>query len=221
MEDQEAYFVLASVVLVTQRNTPETFHEGWLEQNKIFDEDMEVEQALKTPPVTKIQFKGGLVFEAHKNPPSDGGQGRTEIKLPFETDDSREDRGLKLENLREYVLNFAGVTRHLPYDAVGLNYKIAVEVDGLRNVTRGLPEGAQPQQLTFVLPYKDFKTKIELDTGTLTNTGTPVVVFSGNFHKDIPEFENRDERYNEIERTVQEVPNALNKLQDIINATDL
>jgi len=221
MEEKEAYFVLASVVLVTHRNTPETFHEGWLEQNEIFDEDMEVEQALKTPPVTKIQFKNGLVFEAHNNPPSDGGQGRTEIKLPFETDDSQEDRELKLENLKEYVLNFAGITRHLPYDAVGLNYKIAVEVDGLKKVTRGLPEGALPQKISFVLPYEDFKTKVELDTGTLTDTGTPVVVFGGNFHKDIQEFENRDDRYEEIERTVRKVPNALNKLQDIINATDL
>lgn len=220
MEDREIYFVLASVVLVTRRNTPETFHEGWLEQNEIFDEGMEVEQALKTPPVTKIQFKNGLVFEAHKNP-SDGGQGRTEIKLPFETNDSEDDRESKLENLTEYVLNFADVTRHLPYDAVGLNYKIAVEAGGLGNLTRGLPDGAQPQKLSFILSYDDFTTKVELDTGTLTDTGTPVVVFGGNFHKDLPEFESRDNRYAEIEQTVQQVPTAFNKLQQIVNATDL
>lgn len=221
MEDRETYFVLASVVLVTHRNTPETFHEGWLEQNEVFDEGMEVEQALKTPPVTKIQFENGFIFEAHKNPQGEGGQGRTEIKFPFGTDDSQKDRESKLEDLEDYVLNFAAVTKHLPYSAVGLNYKIAVEAGGLTNLTRGLPKGAQPQKLSFVLPYEEFKTKVELDTGTLTDTGIPVVVFGGNFHKDLPEFESRDDRYDEIERTVQEVSNALNKLQEIIDDIDL
>jgi hypothetical protein len=220
MENREVHYVLASIVLVTPRNTPEAFREEWLDQHEVFDEEMEIEQALKAPPITKIQYENGFVYEVHKNPSSEDGQGRTEIKFPF-GDESPEDRQSKLDDLKRYCLNFAEATRHLPYGAVGINFKVAIEDVDLDNVTTGLPDGAQAQQLSFVLLYGDFKTKVQLDTGSLADTGTPVLVFSGNFHKNLPEFENRDDRYEEIEETIQEMPNTLSKLEEIIDDTDL
>jgi len=213
MESSNSHFVLASVVLVAPENVPQTYKRGWLESKEIFDEEMEIEQAVTTPPLTQVTYENGFTFEAREN--------RTEIKVEYQTEESADERFAKLSNLGRYALNFAKEMKHLDYDAVGLNYRIAVETSGLGNVTTGLPEGADPQKLSFILPISQVTAKVQLDTGTLTTTGAPVVVVNGNFHHELPKFEDEDERYEEISGIVGKLSETRHQLIEIIDDTNL
>lgn len=213
MEDRERHLVLASVVFAVPDNTPQMFGEEWFGEHEVFGEDFEIEQAIKTPPLTKYEFESGFVFEAR--------QGRTEIKIPFGRDDNQDQRAELLGILGGYARRFADATKYLPYDAVGLNFKVAVESGGLDTITVGLPEGAQTQKVAFSLPGKTFVTKVELDTGTFTSTGTPVVIFSGNFHRELPEFDDNDSRYEKMEDTINRLSSCQDDFYTIIHDTNL
>ena len=213
MKETGKYFTFSSIVFVASENTPQTFGKDWLDQHDIFDGDMEIEQALETPPVTKVQYENGFVFEAQPE--------RNEIRVAYDVEDTLDEKRAKLAELENYATQFARETRYIPYGAIGLNHKIAVETDGLDQLVTGLATGAQTQGLVFVLPTSNFTIKVELNTASLTTSGAPVVVFSGNFHADLQEFEDKDERYEEIAEIAREIPTTPNKLIEVINDTDL
>lgn len=213
MEDPHTHLTLSSIVFVASENTPQAFNRAWLDKNSIFGEDMDIEQAIETPPVTKIQYSDGFVFEARP--------GRNEIKSVYDVEDTADDKSAKLEDLMEFSLRFAQETRHIPYEAVGLNHNIAIEADGLNQLTTDLPDGANVQELVFVLQREDFTVKVELSTATLSTTGVPVVVFSGNFHTELQEYDDIDDRFEEVENIAHEIPNTPSELIEIINDTGL
>jgi hypothetical protein len=213
MEDPHTHLTLSSIVFVASENTPQAFNRAWLDKNGIFGEEMEIEQAMETPPVKKIQYSNGFVFEAQPE--------RNEIKCAYDVEDTADDKQAKLEDLMGFSLSFARETRHIPYEAVGLNHNIAVESDGLNQLTTGLPDGANVQELVFVLQREEFTVKVELSTATLSTTGAPVVVFSGNFHTELQEYDDIDDRFEEIESIAHEIPNTPTELIEIINDTGL
>jgi len=213
MEEDELYFAFASVVFVTSKNTPQTFRREWLEHQEIFGDDVSVVQSVETPPVIKIEYSNGFTFEANPE--------RSEIKISLDYETDEDEKTEALEDLVTYATNFGGATRYLPYDAVGLNYKIAVRSDGIENLTTGLPNGVQPRELEYALSVDDFTTKVRLETGTLTTTGDQVVVFAGNFHYELAEYEDHDNRFETIADIVDQLQYGKTQLEELVYDTNL
>lgn len=183
-----------SCVVAANAHNPTILNHDWLERNNILPPSMKdwafSEPPIITPPLAQLNYKNGVSIVAETN------------RLAVTVRDVQNLPPHFVESVKELTEKYVSVLKHVPYTALGTNFKIFVECKDARKKMKEqfAHTGAIKKKLTSV----QAKVTYQLDDSLLNVDIVPaqvqkaaedkveqieILVFQGNFHRQVQGYE--------------------------------
>ena len=178
-----------SIVIIAADHNPTILNPDFLRMQGIVPEDWGWELAsppIVTPPFASVQYESGVSLSVESN------------KLQIADTKTTEPTESKIT---EIAKQYVKVVPHVRYTAVGINYRIAIEVEDADTYLKSqfLKKGPwnsddNPMNsvgLNFVYPAESGRIVLSIDSGTVSDTSgsteqkQSVIIANANFHRDL------------------------------------